>query len=271
MPKIIYGTAWKKDRTATLVEQAITQGFRGIDTACQPKHYHEAGVGEGIAACMNKGLVTRSELYLQTKFTPLDGQDPNRIPYDPNASLDVQVAQSFQTSLKNLQTGYLDGLILHSPFANKENTYQVWRAMEGFIQQGSVKQLGISNCYDLTTFEDLYQFAEIKPAVIQNRFYASTQYDHLIRDFCRQHGVIYQSFWTLTANPHVLADKAVQKIADLYLRSPAQVFFRYLSQIGIVPLTGTTSAIHMQDDLAIFEFELTAEECSVIQKLVSSY
>ncbi len=271
MPKIIYGTAWKKDRTAALVEQAIAQGFRSIDTACQPKHYHEAGVGEGISACVNKGLVTRSELYLQTKFTPLDGQDPNRIPYDPNATLDVQVNQSFQTSLKNLQTSYLDGLILHSPLSSLEKTFQVWRAMEELVRNGGVKGLGISNCYDLATFEKLYRNADIKPAVIQNRFYANTGYDRQIRDFCRQHGVIYQSFWTLTANPHVLTDKAVQKIADLYLRSPSQVFFRYLTQIGIVPLTGTTSAIHMQDDLAIFEFELTAEECAVIQKLVSAY
>lgn len=52
VPEIIYGTAWKKDRTAALVEQAIRLGFRGLDTACQPKHYHEPGVGAGLAACL---------------------------------------------------------------------------------------------------------------------------------------------------------------------------------------------------------------------------
>jgi diketogulonate reductase-like aldo/keto reductase len=115
MPKLIYGTAWKKERTAALVEQAVAAGFRGIDTACQPKHYHEAGVGEGIADCISRGLVTRPELYLQTKFTSLDGQDPQRIPYDPKVSLSDQVSQSFQVSLANLQTTYLDCLVLHSP------------------------------------------------------------------------------------------------------------------------------------------------------------
>jgi diketogulonate reductase-like aldo/keto reductase len=270
MPKIIYGTAWKKERTAALVEQAISLGFRGIDTACQPKHYDEAGVGEGIAACVNRGLVARSELYLQTKFTALNGQDPHRIPYDPKVKLGEQVAQSFQVSLKNLQTTYLDCLVLHSPLANPQQTVEVWQAMEKLVQSGGVNQLGISNCYDLKAVEDLYRSAEIKPAIIQNRFYATTGYDRAIRDFCQECGIIYQSFWTLTANPHVLKDVKVQTLASKHQRSPAQVFFRYLTQIGIVPLTGTTSATHMQEDLAIFDFELNAEECAVIKALYQS-
>src|ERR1700693_2743260 len=74
-PRIIYGTAWEKTRTQDLVRMAIQRGFRGIDTACQPKHYQEAAVGAGVAACLNDQL-RRSDLYLQTKFTPLSGQDP---------------------------------------------------------------------------------------------------------------------------------------------------------------------------------------------------
>ena len=183
MPPIIYGTAWKKDRTAVLVEQAINLGFRGIYTACQPKHYNEAGVGDGIAACLQRGIV-RSELYLQSKFTPLSGQDRTQIPYDAKASLAEQVAQSFQTSLKNLQTTYLDCLILHSPLAKPQHTMEAWQAMELIFHNGGAKQLGISNCYDPQQFEFLYQNTEVKPSVIQNRFYAETQYDRTIRDFC---------------------------------------------------------------------------------------
>ncbi|MEQ1546489.1 aldo/keto reductase [Methyloglobulus sp.] len=268
IPKIIYGTAWKKERTAELVEQAIVAGFRGIDTACQPKHYHEAGVGEGIAACINRGLVTRPGLYLQTKFTSLDGQDPQRIPYDPKASLSDQVTQSFQVSLANLQTIYLDCLVLHSPMTSPQLTLEVWRAMEKLVKSGGIKQLGISNCYELEALEALYLSAEIKPAIIQNRFYANTDYDRAIRAFCKVNGIIYQSFWTLTANPHVLADYSVLNIASKYQHTPAQVFFRYLSQIGIVPLTGTTSSIHMQEDLSIFEFELNYEDCAAIESLL---
>ncbi len=266
MPRIIYGTAWKKDRTAEWVEQAIGLGFRGIDTACQPKHYNEAGVGAGVAACYKSGI-DRSELYLQTKFTPLSGQDPAQVPYDAKASLGEQVAQSFQTSLKNLQTTYLDCLVLHSPLANQQQTPEVWQAMERLFQNGGVKQLGISNCYDLQQFKFLYDNATIKPAVIQNRFYAKTGYDCDIRDFCKQQRLIFQSFWTLTGNPYVLAHATLQALATKYQRSAAQLFFRDLSQIGIIPLTGTTSATHMREDLAIFDFELAVDECAAIKLL----
>ncbi|MDD5277327.1 MAG: aldo/keto reductase [Methylovulum sp.] len=267
IPRIIYGTAWKKERTAALVEQAIGLGFRGIDTACQPKHYNEAGAGDGIAACLKLGIDRRA-LYLQSKFTPLNGQDPERVPYDPKATLSDQVAQSFQTSLKNLQTTYLDCLVLHSPLANPQQTMEVWQAMEQLFLSGGTKQLGISNCYNPQQFEQLYRDAAIKPAVIQNRFYAETHYDRDIRDFCRQHRVIYQSFWTLTGNPNVLANATLQALAAKYRHSTAQVFFRYLSQIGIIPLTGTTSETHMRDDLAIFDFELTADECDAVGTLL---
>jgi diketogulonate reductase-like aldo/keto reductase len=108
---IIYGAAWKKADTARLVTLAIQTGFRGIDTACQPKHYDEAGLGTGVAASLKQGL-TRADLYLQTKFTSLSGQDPERIPYDREASLPDQIAQSIAVSLANLQTEYLDCVLL---------------------------------------------------------------------------------------------------------------------------------------------------------------
>ena len=268
MPPIIYGTAWKKDSTAALVEQAIGLGFRGIDTACQPKHYHEAGVGDGVAAACRHQRIDRAELYLQSKFTPLNGQDPERVPYDPKAGLSEQVEQSFRTSLKNLQTPYLDCLLLHSPLANPEHTLAAWRAMELIFHSGKVKQLGISNCYDPQQFEFLYRNADVKPAVIQNRFYAETRYDPVIRDFCRKQRIIYQSFWTLTANPTILAGATLQALAAKYRRSAAQIFFRYLNYIGIIPLTGTISESHMREDLAIFDFELTAEDCDAVNRLL---
>ncbi|WP_347987853.1 aldo/keto reductase [Methylomonas sp. AM2-LC] len=266
VPQIIYGTAWKKERTAALVEQAINLGFRGIDTACQPKHYQEAGVGQGIAASLQSGL-QRSELYLQTKFTPLNGQDPLHIPYDKHAPLHEQVQQSFHSSLQNLQTHYLDCLVLHSPLPIQNQLQEVWQAMERLVLDGHVRQLGISNCYDPKQLELLYNTVQIKPAIIQNRFYKESQYDKIIRDFCHQHNIIYQSFWTLTANPHILANSILQKLATRNKMSSAQIFFRYLNQINIVPLTGTSSATHMREDLAIFNFDLSRAECDEISSL----
>ncbi|MBI2802935.1 MAG: aldo/keto reductase [Gammaproteobacteria bacterium] len=268
MPQILYGTAWKKSRTANLVTAAIKVGFRGIDTAGQPKHYDEVGVGAGIAAALNSGL-TRQSLYIQTKFTPLAGQDPAHVPYDPAAPLAEQVAQSFASSLRNLQTSYVDCLILHSPLPNAHDMAEVWRAMEAVVQQGGARRLGISNCSRLTELESLYRIAKVKPSVVQNRFYAKTGYDRELRMCCRAHAISYQSFWTLTANRDMLAHSALRALSLKYGRTAPQILFRYLTQSGITPLTGTTNATHMQEDLAIFEFELTPVECGTVTKLLS--
>ena len=266
-PQILYGTAWKKERTETLVAAAIRQGFRGIDTACQPKHYHEPGVGAGVAACLSDSL-TRADLYLQTKFTPLRGQDPKQVPYDQSAARASQVAQSFLASSRNLQTDYVDCLILHSPLPELEQTFEVWRALEAVFDSGGARRLGISNCYQLEELEALYRGSRVKPAVVQNRFYADTGYDREIRAFCRAHGMVYQSFWTLTANPKLLQDRVIQDLAASHGRTPAQVLFRFLTQEGVVPLTGTKSEAHMREDLAIFELELSAAERSEIRALL---
>jgi diketogulonate reductase-like aldo/keto reductase len=266
IPRIIYGTAWKKTDTQRLVEIAIQRGFRGIDTACQPKHYHEAGVGAGIAAGLNSGL-SRRDFYLQTKFTQVAGQDPRQIPYDPAASLAEQVAQSFAASLQNLQTDYLDCLILHSPLPTTQRTLAAWRALESLVDAGRVRQLGVSNCYTLADIEHLWRHSRIKPAVVQNRFCAETGYDREIRAFCSQQQIVYQSFWTLTANPHVLADATITALASAHKRTPPQILFRYLTQIGVVPLTGTRSETHMREDLSIFEFELTVTERRAVDKI----
>lgn len=258
-PRIIYGTAWKKNRTQELVRLALHTGFRGIDTAGQPKHYHEAGVGAGISAALAGGLA-RADLYLQTKFTPVGGQDPRQVPYDSSAPLADQVAQSFQSSVRNLQTGYLDCLLLHSPMPGTRQLSEVWGALEAIVETGGARQIGISNCYDSAYLEGLWRSARIRPAVVQNRFHAETGYDREIRAFCRDHGIIYQSFWTLTANPHLLAHPVLKASARKHRVTPAQVLFRWLTQEGVVPLTGTSSAEHMREDLAIFAFALGEEE-----------
>jgi diketogulonate reductase-like aldo/keto reductase len=268
MPRIIYGTAWKKDRTADLVVKAILSGFRGIDTACQPKHYNELLVGTALQRLKGHGI-KREALFLQTKFTPLSGQDPRRVPYDMNAPVELQVAQSFEASKKNLQTEYVESLVLHSPMAPHKLLMKVWNAMEQIQKTGGTRQLGISNCYDTEVLRSLYADANVKPAVVQNRFYQETGYDTNLRHWCSNHGVIYQSFWTLTANPHILASITIRAIAQKYKKTEAQIFFRYLSQSGIVPLTGTSSEQHMMEDLSIFDFELSFEDLKNVGLLLN--
>eukprot|EP01035_Chromulina_nebulosa_P019591 gene19591-25494_t len=184
IPSLIYGTAWKKERTKDLVELAVKTGFRGIDTACQPKHYNEPGIGLALQQLYQDNIITRSDIFLQTKFTPIRGQDPNNIPYDTSLSLDKQVAMSFEVSLKNLKTDYIDSILLHSPLSNLSDTLIAWRVFEQLVDNKKVYHIGLSNTYDLSLLQQIFNEARIKPSFIQNRFYRDSNYDKGIRKFC---------------------------------------------------------------------------------------
>jgi diketogulonate reductase-like aldo/keto reductase len=265
--KIIYGTAWKKDATIALVIEAVKSGFRAIDTACQPKHYAEERVGEALSVLYSEGF-EREELFLQTKFTPLAGQDPNSIPYDKNAPLEEQVASSFEVSKKNLKTEYLDSYILHTPLFPYSHLMRVWNSMETIYKRSEVQNIGISNCYDLQTLQKLYENCDIKPKFIQNRFYSDSNYDKELRLWCDSKNIQYQSFWSLTANPHLLDSETVIKLSMKYKKSQAQIFFNFLNHLNIIPLSGTTSFEHMLDDLHSFDFAMQPQEYEAIEKLL---
>jgi len=252
-PYLLYGTAWKKDDTTRLVMEAIESGFRFIDTACQPKHYNEAGVGDGWRIAAEKLGLSRSDLYLQTKFTSIDGQHPERIPYDRKAPLEDQVHQSFAKSLENLHTTYLDALVMHSPMHTMEETIRVWRVFESFVDEGKVRKLGISNIYDPTKLQELYHKARIKPSIVQNRFYAQSNFDTAIRAFCAEHSITYQSFWTLTANREALASSKIRELAAKKNLSPQTLMYAFMMEMGHTPLDGTTNKRHMMEDVAVME------------------
>lgn len=250
-PSLLYGTAWKKEQTPRLVQEAIESGFRFIDTACQPKHYNEAGVGQGWVAASKKLGLKRQDLFLQTKFTSIDGQDPKNIPYDKTAPLEDQVSQSVQKSLENLQTTYLDRVVLHSPMNTLEDTMRVWRVLEGYVEQGVVHSLGVSNCYNFHLFQSIYQQAKIKPSALQNRFYAESGFDVDLRAFCKEHNIWYQSFWTLTANRQALATEQARNLALQKNLSPQTLMYAYMMTMGYTPLDGTTDKQHMAEDVEV--------------------
>ena len=264
VPAFLYGTAWKEDETERLTRLAIESGFRGIDTANQRKHYFEAAVGAGVAGAIRDGLVTRDELFLQTKFTSVDGQD-HRLPYDPDADMTTQVQQSFASSLEHLQVETIDSYVMHGPSRRRglaDEDREVWRAMESL----PVRHLGASNVA-LDQIEALWKFARIKPRFVQNRCYARTRWDADVRAFCRRHGIIYQGFSLLTANANELRKAAFREIVRRTGKTPAQVVFRFAKQVGMLPLTGTTDAKHMREDLAIDDFELSAEDVARIETI----
>jgi diketogulonate reductase-like aldo/keto reductase len=248
---LIYGTAWKKDDTARLVVDAVRSGFRFIDTACQPKHYNEPGVGQGWSEAAAELGLTRQDFYLQTKFTSVSGQDPKNIPYDRTKPIEEQVKESLEVSLKNLRTDYLDALVLHGPYPSMASTLKAWRTMESFVEQGSVRLIGVSNMYDLAELEELYEEAKIKPSILQNRFYAESDFDTEIRAFCKEKEILYQSFWTLTANRDALATTEVRKLAKDKGLTPQTLMYAFMMTMGHTPLDGTTNLKHMQEDIAL--------------------
>jgi diketogulonate reductase-like aldo/keto reductase len=265
VPGIFYGTAWKEAATEDLVFAALSAGFRGLDTANQRKHYFEEGVGRALQRKLREGGLRRAELFVQTKFTALDGQD-HRLPYARKASVGEQVAQSFQSSLEHLGIDSLDSLVLHGPSQREglgREDHEAWRAMESLAQAGKVALLGISNVTARQVTE-LVALARVPPAFVQNRCYAERGWDRAVRAVCDRHGIVYQGFSLLTANRSVLAHPGVVAIATRHGRTPAQVVFRFAQQVGMIPLTGTTDPTHMRQDLDLGGFLLEAQEVAVV-------
>jgi diketogulonate reductase-like aldo/keto reductase len=273
VPDFIYGTAWKEDRTAALTELALRMGFRGIDTANQRRHYFEAGVGQGLAAAYRAGLVTRDDLFLQTKFTYQPGQD-SRLPYDPAASLSVQVAQSMASSLDHLATDHVESYVLHGPASNHAWTdadAEVWEAMRKERDAGRTRLLGVSN----VSLRHMQQMAAARvelPTFAQNRCYARLGWDRAVRSFCREHKIIYQGFSLLTANHEVLQHPLIASLtsaspAASAHATPAQIVFSFARSIGILPLTGTSDAHHMKQDLESRDITLPPDAIHAIESL----
>lgn len=268
IPDFLYGTAWKEDRTKALTELALRTGFRGIDTANQRRHYFEAGVGEGLAAAYRAGVVTREDLFLQTKFTYQHGQD-HRLPYDPAADFSTQVAQSMQSSLKHLGTDHVDSYVLHGPASGQgwtEYDVETWAAMVKERDAGRTRLLGVSNV-SLRHLQQMIAMGAEAPAFVQNRCFASRGWDRDVRSFCTERNIVYQGFSLLTANPEVLRLRFVAEIAAREKATPAQVVFRFAQVVGMLPLTGTTDAEHMKQDLASRNLKLSTDEVRTIESL----
>lgn len=269
IPRFLYGTAWKEDATEGLVGLAIARGFRGIDTANQRRHYHEAAVGSAIAAAISSSLVSRQDLFLQTKFTFRSGQD-HRLPYDPNASIAIQVQQSFASSLEHLGVDTIDSFLLHGPTSRlglSRDDWEAWRAIEELHDGGQTRCIGVSN-FSLEQLQKLCGEARVAPRFVQNRCFAVTGWDRDIRRFCVSNGLVYQGFSLLTANRDILNHLELSRIARHHGRDPKQVVFRFALDSGMLPLTGTSNPDHMRADLDVLDFQLAPEEVQRIENLM---
>lgn len=268
VPRFLYGTAWKEERTKSCVTNALSTGFRGIDTANQRKHYHEVGVGEAIQEAYSSGGIHRADLFIQTKFTHRGGQD-HRLPYDPNAPLSTQVVQSYRSSLEHLNTDYLDSYILHGPsqrYGLAPEDWEAWRAMEKLSTEGKVKLLGVSNV-TLDQLKLVYQEAEVKPVFVQNRCYARTKWDQEVRKFCRDNGMYYQGFSLLTGNPEIFGNTLFRELMGRYQCTEAQLIFSFSLHVQMIVLTGTTDPNHMREDLLATSIRMEEQDVLTIESI----
>jgi diketogulonate reductase-like aldo/keto reductase len=261
IPDFFYGTAWKEDKTAELTFNALSNGFRAIDTANQRKHYFEEGVGLGIKKFLEQSDLKREDLFLQTKFTYARGQD-HRKPYNEKDSFTKQVADSFNSSLSHLGTDYIDSYVLHGPYSGYgigPVDLEAWSEMETLLGTKKTKYLGISNVSP-DQLLSLIEKVDIKPKFVQNRCFAKFGWDKEVREICKNEGIIYQGFSLLTANLEALSSPLVNELTQKYNKTIPQIVFRFAHQLGMICLTGTTNSTHMEEDLNIFDFELTDSE-----------
>jgi len=270
VPGFIYGTAWKEDATEGLVTAALAAGFRGVDTANQRRHYYEAGVGAALKAAFAAGTTRRDDVFLQTKFTYLAGQD-ERLPYDPAAPVAEQVRQSFQSSLEHLGVAAVDSYVLHGPSTRdglQDVDFEAWGAIEALQAEGLTRLVGVSN----VSYEQLVllcERAKSPPRVVQNRCFARTGWDRDVRRFCRERGMVYQGFSLLTANRAELSSPVVADVVERAGATLAAVVFKFARTVGMVPLTGTTDPEHMRGDLACDAVELTAADVEAIENVAA--
>jgi diketogulonate reductase-like aldo/keto reductase len=215
-------------------------------------------------------VVARKDLFLQTKFTFRRGQD-HRLPYDPEAPIATQVKQSFASSLKHLGAEVIDSYLLYGPTQGEGLTpadWEAWRAMEAIHQSGQANLLGVSNV-TLEQLKRLCAQARVPPRFVQNRCYAARGWDRPVREFCAANGLVYQGFSLLTANREALARPELIQVAQHHGWTVNQVVFRFALDLGMVPLTGTTDACHMREDLQVFDFRLDPAEVDRIERLAS--
>lgn len=169
-----------------------------------------------------------------------------------DATLAEKVRQSLQSSIRNFaiegEEPYLDSVVMHSPMDTMQDTLTVWRTLEEYAPH-KVRNLGVSNII-LQTLEALHSHVRLKPAVVQNRFHERTGYETLLRAFCRDNGIVFQSFWTMSANWPLVKSPPVKEIARGASVDMAPAYYALVLGLeGITVLNGTTNEQHMQEDL----------------------
>lgn len=245
MPIVGIGTYSLQDNVCVnSVSEALTRGYRLIDTAYM--YHNEKSVGEGI----KKSKVPREEVFITTKLYPNQYSDAEN---------------AIDEALEKLDVDYIDLMLLHHPGNYDAEAYH---AMEKAVEEGKIRSIGLSNWY----IEELKAFipqVNIIPALVQNEIHPYYQEGEVI-DYIHSLGIVVEAWYPLGGRGHqteLLNDSVLKKIADKYNKSVAQVILRWDLQKGVVVIPGSSNPEHIQENIEIFDFELTDEEMEQINKL----
>lgn len=250
MPVIGLGTWTQNNVTAAeSVYFALKNGYRLIDTA---RYYgNEKGVGEGLKRAISEKIVARKDVFITSKIMP--GNYNN-------------AASAIEASLQDLDIDYLDLMLIHQPGSNDKAVYQ---AMEQAVKNGKIRSIGISNYYTRKQVEEVLSFATIVPAVIQNEnhiFYQNAE----LQNFVKPYGIVIESWYPFGGRGNTkenFENKTVTAIAQAHGRTPAQIILRWQIQAGYVAVPGSANPNHIAENIAVFDFSLSAEEMKKIAGL----
>ncbi|MET3942144.1 2,5-diketo-D-gluconate reductase A [Paenibacillus sp. PvP094] len=246
MPILGYGVYQipDQDECEKCVLDAISVGYRSIDTA--QAYRNEEAVGRAI----KKSGVPREEFFITTKV------------WISNAGYEKAKA-SIEESLRKLQLDYLDLLLIHQPFNDYYGTY---RAMEEYYKAGKIRAIGVSNFYP-DRYIDLVQFSEIVPAVNQVETHVFNQ-QAKAHEIMKKYNTQMESWGPFAEGRNDLFTNAtLQEIGNQYNKSTAQVALRFLIQRGVVVIPKTVNKDRMEQNLNVFDFQLTAQDMEKITAL----
>lgn len=244
MPALGFGTFMLTGEICEeAVAAAIQVGYRMIDTA--EAYGNEAAVGNGIA----KSGIDRKELFLVTKV--------NYKSYE-------NVRETVEQSLKNLQTDYIDLLLLHWPFANY---YNAWRELEKLYEEGKIRAIGVSN-FEPAQLVDLIAYNKVVPAVdqIETNLYCQRSAQRTWLDKNKVAHMAYAPLGQGNRN-EMFTEPEVIALAEKYHKKPSQILLRFLTQKGIIVIPRSTKAERIRENFDIFDFRLTDDEITKLTEL----
>lgn len=220
--------------TESAVHWALQAGYRHIDTA---KLY---GNEESVGKAIRESAVPREDVFVTTKLWPTDA---------------FAVEEAFETSLKKLGLEYIDLYLIHWPIPLFGR--RIWRQLEKFQEQGLARSIGVSN-FSLSQLQDVLAGASIPPSVHQME-YNPFSYEQEVVDFCHKEYIVVEAYSPLTRGLH-LDNSTLEKLAQQYKKSPAQMLLRWALQKGTVVIPKSAQKEHIEENAAVFDFEITAQD-----------